>query len=180
MSENAWGCRRTQGRTCKDETHQLSWCQPYGLGHTGRERRLQAARRHVTSFQPHAPAQDQARVHGRTACRICEVSRKAGHGPGEREVGNTAGMAAGGGLLASGLPLGLRQAQLPVSSKGREEPGGARSRCRCGPCCVLREVEASASHRLLSALPSAQGTLSWEGLVCTVLGSCRDPQQGLA
>lgn len=49
-----------------------------------------------------------------------------------------------------------------------------RSRCRYGLCCVLQE------EVLLSDPPLAPGTLTWEGLVCTALGSSRDPQQGLA
>ena len=49
-----------------------------------------------------------------------------------------------------------------------------RSRCRYGLCCVLQE------EALLSDPPLAPGTLTWEGLVCTALGSSRDPQQGLA
>ena len=79
-------------------------------------------------------------------------------------------------LAAAPWPAGCRappgSAACVQRAQGRAR--GVRSRCRYGLCCVLQE------EALLSDPPLAPGTLTWEGLVCTALGSSRDPQQGLA
>lgn len=98
----------------------------------------------------------------------------------EREEGN-AGRAAGGCLLGR-RAAALCQAQLPVSSERRQEPAGQEQASPWPLPCA--SGGGGGAHTRCSLPrppppPSAQGTLTWEGLVCTALGSSRDPQQGL-
>ena len=152
-SENGLGLPQDPGPHMRTQTSSAEPVPAAGLGHTGRERRLQAARRprDQASSPMHLLGTMGLWVHaGRLPAgsqRFLSARRWA---QWEREVGNTTGRAAGGGLLGQ-RAAALRQAQLPVSSKGREEPAGRGAGVAVAPavCCGRRLC----SQQLLSALP---------------------------
>lgn len=152
-SENGLGLPQDPGPHMRTQTSSAELVPAAGLGHTGRERRLQAARRprDQASSPMHLLRTMGLRVHaGRLPAGSQRFLVVPGDGPsGKGSWVTRQGEQLAAASLASGLPRSARLSCLCPAKAGKSQRGEEQVSLWPLLCCGRRLC----SHRLLSALP---------------------------